>query len=63
MYYFSFRVNKKKIKGKIEAESHRDAWHKVLHAVDTLEKLDGLAITDVTIPPLRQVRTDIALDN
>lgn len=50
-YYFSFKVNKKKIKGKVEAASHRDAWHKVVQAVDTLEKLGGLSVTDVTVPP------------
>ncbi|WP_428663414.1 hypothetical protein [Runella sp.] len=51
-FSFSFKINKKKIKGKIEAETHRDAWLKVLHAVDTLEKLGGLSVTDVNIPPL-----------
>lgn len=53
-YYFSFKVNKKKIKGKVEAENHRSAWLKVLSAVDTLEKLGGLSVTDVNIPPQPQ---------
>lgn len=57
-YYYSFKVNKKKIKGKVEAETHRDAWTKVVHAVDTLEKLGGISVTDVTIPSQPQQKFD-----
>jgi hypothetical protein len=50
-YYFSFRINKKKVKGKVKADDHRHAWHMVLDAVDQLEAaLGGIEVTDITIP-------------